>query len=384
MKTVYYLAISVFLWSIALSFLAPVEELYLESFTHDYFLIGFALGIGSIGLLLFSPIICRLSDIRGRKNLILFFAFFGSFIPLLLVFSPNIQAYIFVRFLSGISAAISPLLYAFLGDLAEKRNDMGFLFGIYISGASIGGAVGSLASGYVASFAGNLSTPYFLASLFSFASIIFLLPALRMENFSPKREVLPVKTKPGSRYKMWLSAILVLTFLFSFHLSMKSLLWPIIVKEFVDYSLVPFYVAVIFASMGILAGILSPFMGKLGDKLGNSRQFFLGSLILGLVGMIMAFPGSFLPFFLICAIYSIGESVRGPSAMALVSKYTTKQNRGFIFGIIFSLSGLASFLGPAVTGYLLKFFGWNIVLFFYGFVMFAAAAGFWILLSRLS
>jgi MFS family permease len=382
MNLVYYLAISAFLWSASLSFLAPVETLYLESFTQDYFLIGLALGIGSLGLILFSPTLGRLSDQKGRKKLILIFAFIGSIVPLLLVFSPNIESYIFVKLLAGISAALSPILYALLGDIIEKKKDGGFLFGLYIAGASLGGAAGSIFSGYAASFVGNLSTPYFLASLFSFASILFLLPIFRHKEIPIKRR--DDLTVSGFREKSsgWIIAILALTFLFTFHLSMKGLLWPIIIKEFVDLPLIPFYVAVIFASMGILAAIFSPLTGKFGDKIGNSKMFFLGSLLLGAFGMLLAFPVAFMPFFALSVLYSFGESVRGPSSMAIISKFTTKQNRGFIFGVVYSLSGIASFLGPTLTGYLLGFFSWRIILFSYGFVMLAIAAIFWILLSR--
>jgi hypothetical protein len=55
-KIFIFAAVSLFIGTIATSLLAPIEALYLERLTSNSFLIGLALGIGSIGALL-SPLI---------------------------------------------------------------------------------------------------------------------------------------------------------------------------------------------------------------------------------------------------------------------------------------------------------------------------------------
>ena len=167
-------------------------------------------------------------------------------------------------------------------------------------------------------------------------------------------------------------AIIILSFLFSFHMSMKGLLWPYILKNFVEVELVPFYVAITFASMGILAGLLSPLVGKLGDKLGFVRVFFLGYFVMGIFGILLAFSNSFFLFYLFSVLYAFGEVLKGPASDAIITEYTKKENRGFIFGVLSSIGGIASFLGPILTGSLLNFLNWNYILFIYGLAILAS------------
>ena len=187
MKLLYFLTISAFLGTIALSLLAPVEALYLEKLTVNYSLIGLALGISSISAILFSPMLGKFSDRVGRKKIILSFAFLGSFVPLLLVLSPNIESYILVKFLAGILGTSWAVSFALIGDIVEKSAKKGFAFGIYIMGPSLGGALGSLISGYTASFVGDLSTPYFLAFFISFLSFLLLLPLVKYKEIISKK-----------------------------------------------------------------------------------------------------------------------------------------------------------------------------------------------------
>ncbi len=374
MQLIYFLALSAFFGTIAISLLAPIEALYLQNLSGSYGGIGITMSISSLAFLLFSPIIGRISDIVGRKKIILSLSFIGVFIPLLLVTSKNIYQYSFFKFVAGITMCATITVFALIGDMVEKSKRKGLVFGLYIMGGSIGGAIGSLIGGALASFVGSLRTPYFISFIFSLLSFAFLLFILKYPEMNEKLSVkehvpnlfnlklLKVLTLP-------LIAVLMMKFVFMFHMSMKGVMWPYLISNFVNKKVAPFYTAVTFASMGLLAGFLSPLVGKLSDRYGHMRFFFLGWFMMGVVGLSFYFVNSFIFIFSLSLFYAFGEILKGPAANAILTKYSSRRNRGFIYGLVASVSSLASFAGLSVTGILMDVIRWNIILLIYGLMI---------------
>jgi EmrB/QacA subfamily drug resistance transporter len=101
-----------------------------------------------------------------------------------------------------------------------------------------------------------------------------------------------------------------------------------------------------------------PLMGKLGDRLGKTRVFQLG--------MLMFITGSFL-----CAIsvglemlvaarsfQALGASMLSANGLALVTYFTTPQNRGRAIGMNSVVLAAALGSGPVLGGILTQLYGW--------------------------
>lgn len=381
MLSIILLAISAFFGMISFSSLAPVEALYVKQFA-DFALTGLVLGLPSISFIIFSPIFGWLSDRFGRKKFILVLSFISPFLPLALVWSKNILVYSFFKFLSGIFGVAGVLIFSLLGDLLEKSKSSGFLFGVYIFGPSIGGAIGSLLSGYIASYFGSLAISYYLAFFASLLSLFFLVLALRKVEI---KKSFARKKKGGSillLFSIPILSVLISNFWFSFHMSMRGLLWPFLVKNFAGERIAPFYSSIIFSSMGILVGMTVPLVGKIGDKAGHIFAFFLGWLMMGIAGMALAFSYSFTYLYIFSLLYALGEAFRGPSSNVIITRNTNRLNRGFVFGVISSISSLASFAGPTLTGYLMNTWPVSSILLSYGLLILISGIIFLFLLMK--
>lgn len=387
MWVVYLLAFSAFFSTIATSLLAPVEALYLQKLSGSYGSAGFAMSMGFISFLLLAPLIGRLSDIVGRRKIILALTFLGATTPLLLTLSKNVYQYSLFKFIGGTAAcAIAPIM-AFLGDTVERTKKKGLAFGIYIMGSSIGGALGALLGGAVSSFSGSLKTPYLVSFVLSFISFLLIFIALRRPEVKNKisiKEHIPAffNLKLLKILKLPLIAVLVMKFVFMFHMSMKSIMWPNMISKFLGESHAPFYTAIVFSSMGFLAGVLSPIIGKLSDKYGHMNFFFMGWFVMGVVGTLFYMANSFVLLFALSLLYALGEIMKGPAANALITKYSTKANRGFVYGLVTSTTSLASFAGLSITGKLMEVVDWNSILLAYGLMILAPALVFYVLIKR--
>ncbi len=345
------------------------------------------MSMGFISFLLLAPLIGRLSDIVGRKKIILALTFLGATTPLLLILSKNIYQYSLFKFIGGVAAcAIAPIM-AFLGDMVERTKKKGLAFGIYIMGASIGGALGALLGGVVSSFSGSLKTPYLVSFVLSFVSFMLIFMALRSKEVKTKisiKEHMPVffNLRLLKILKLPLIAVLVMKFLFMFHMSMKGIMWPNMISAFLGESHAPFYTAIVFSSMGFLAGMLSPVIGKLSDKYGHMNFFFMGWFLMGVVGTLFYMANNFALLFALSLFYAFGEIMKGPAANALITKYSSKTNRGFVYGVVTSTTSLASFVGLSITGKLMEAMDWNSILLAYGLMVFVPALIFYILIKK--
>lgn len=363
MDGVYLLTLFAFLTTVSAYLLGPVEALYLKTLTRDLSKIGVVLGIAPIVFILSSPLVGRLSDVLGRKRLLFMLSALGALGPILLVSSKNIVVYALFKILVSVSETSSVLAFALLGDMIEKRKRGGFLFGIYESGPSLGGAVGIFLSGYVASFIGSLSTPYYISSVFSLLSIALLLRIPSEKRTRKKGGKIRRKLAPP------LLAVWLLSFLFGLHMGMRYLIWPIIIEKMKGTQLAPFYTSLTWTSMGLLAVLLLAFAGKLSDRYGAMKILFAGWLFSGVIGCLFYFPMDFFPFYLLSVLFSIGEVLRGPSSADISTRFTTPENRGFVFGLLSSSGSFGSFLGPILAGFLTEKFPVNTVLLFYGLLL---------------
>ncbi len=99
--------------------------------------------------------------------------------------------------------------------------------------------------------------------------------------------------------------------------------------------------------------------GDLGDKYGTKLLFQIGVGIL-IVGCILCFFSNSLVFLLISrVIVAIGVSSIISNGMAILTNYTTTENRGTIIGFTNMLIGLSVLIGVVSASFLIEKFGWN-------------------------
>ena len=99
--------------------------------------------------------------------------------------------------------------------------------------------------------------------------------------------------------------------------------------------------------------------GDLGDKYGSKLLFQIGVGIL-FVGSILCFFSNSLVFLLISrVIVAIGVSSIISNGMAILTHFSTTENRGTILGFTNMLIGLSVLIGVVLASILMEKFGWN-------------------------
>jgi MFS family permease len=116
------------------------------------------------------------------------------------------------------------------------------------------------------------------------------------------------------------------------------------------------------------AGIASPIMGYLLDRVGPQKLVFSGGLIMGGGFIYLSYINTVLPFYVAIIIISFGWSGCAGSAIGnpLVGKWFVK-NRGNAIGIYNAAVGLSGLLVPAVA-YLIVHYGWRSTLLIIGII----------------
>ncbi len=99
--------------------------------------------------------------------------------------------------------------------------------------------------------------------------------------------------------------------------------------------------------------------GDLGDKFGHKLLFQIGTGIL-ILGCILCFFSNSFAFLIISrVIVSIGVSSIISNGMAILTHFTTTDNRGSIIGFTNLLIGLSVLIGVVLASVLMENFGWN-------------------------
>ncbi len=102
-----------------------------------------------------------------------------------------------------------------------------------------------------------------------------------------------------------------------------------------------------------------PLMGKLGDRYGKKRIFQIGMLIFVAGSSVCAISNGFEMLVFGRIIQSLGAAMLSANGLALVTYFTTPQNRGRAIGFNSIVLAIALGSGPVLGGILTQLFGWH-------------------------
>jgi MFS family permease len=333
--------------------------------------IGLAAGIFSLMQFLFSPLWGRLSDIYGRKPIIVF-SLTGnvfSYIALGLVFSGIFRS-IFVLFLAramaGFFSANIGAAMAYVSDVTETK-DRSKGMGIIGAAFGLGFVFGPFSGGILASKFGY-GVPVFLAAFLSLTALIFAVVILE--------ESLPVefrRQKVSSTFRIGIGTKKLIEALKHPHVGFLIILYFIITFSIANtYSTFQLYaqskdgfnynieeISYLFAFMGIIGAMVQGGLIRYLVKLFDERKLLIAGNILMAVGLgIIPYTHHNL-FLLLGSLFlvSFGNGLNQPITLSFVSKFSDRDEQGGILGINQSLSSLARFLGPSLGGFVYQGIG---------------------------
>ena len=355
----------------------PLLPYYAENFGANPNEVTLLMASYSLMQLIFSPILGRISDIYGRKK-ILILCLIGSAISyFLLYFATSFGLVLFARSIAGLFASTTAIANAYVTETTSSANrskgmgligaafGLGLVFGPVIGGYFGGGDIDNI----------NYKMP------FIFAIIVAIISCL-LAYF--------ILIEPKKRNKQFIS----INFLDSFKdlinlFKIPALLFLITVSFLVTFSFAGFettfalwteramnwaakQTGFAFTFTALLAALVQGvFIGKLTKSFGEIK-LLITSCFLMLIGLFFITLSIQNLFYLTFSLGILGISVGlgNPSLNSLLSKNLNKNIIGASFGVIQSVGSLARILSPLVAGNLFYFFGINSPYNFGAFLMF--------------
>jgi DHA1 family multidrug resistance protein-like MFS transporter len=371
----------------------PFLPLYAKEILVEFYILGFPIGLAfQIGIMtsafmltrfLLAPAYGDLSDVSGRKPLILVGMSIYTFLLFGFGLAFDFLSLLTLRALQGIaSAAVWPIGEALIVDTSTK-NITGRNLGYYIMSMQAGMAAGPFI-GFIfyASLNGIASFPPLLAYRLTFvcqgvlgllATIIVALMVKDPRQFetesltilsgfisaikqmirktiqSPKYLITIFSGTEAYRNRS-LYTIYLVAVINGFG---NAMIFPIIALFLDDYYLLdPEIIALLIGVVGILALSGNPLGGVLSDKLARKHVVWVSGLLRGILYLILGIKWGILVAVVIFTFQRFLWAIYQPAFRATQSDLIPEAVRGKEFGLVQALFNLGSVLGPIIGGIL--------------------------------
>ena len=360
----YALFLVVFSNLLGFGIIIPLLPYYAEHFGANPNEVTLLMASYSLMQLIFSPILGRISDIYGRKK-ILVLCLIGSAISyFLLYFATNFALVLFARSVAGLFGSTTAIANAYVTETTSSANrskgmgligaafGLGLVFGTVIGGYFGGGDINNI----------DYKTPFFFASLVAIISCIlayFILiePKKRNKQFisinflDSFKDLIDLFKIPALLF------LIILSFLITFSFAGFETTFALWTERAMNWASRQTGYAFTFTAL-LVAIIQGVFIGKLTKKFGELK-LLITSCFLMLVGLFFITLSAQNLFYLTIALGILGISVGlgNPSLNSLLSKNLSKGIIGASFGVVQSVGSLARILSPLAMGNLFYFFG---------------------------
>lgn len=328
---------------------SPTLPLYGEYLGLSSFEIGLVAAASTITGIFVNFSAGYLSDIYGRKKLLIVSGIVFMTAPFLYPFVSNAWELAAVRVYHGIATAVFvPVTTALIADLYPSKK--GGMMGLFSTSTLIGRLVAPTLAGiiiYTYSFHLTYTTCGVLGT------IVFILVTFLPSNYTPlepetfEKETMIVD-KPFTGYAIGLLLTLGLIEA-STYFAMQSIetFLPLYNVNFREN---PWLIGLIFTLQLTIIALLKPVMGTLSDKAGRIPIIVLGATI-SIAGMIILSSSSGMPIVIFSIIvFAIGVSMGTAATAPLATELLGEKAHGAAIGTLETIKDIGQALGPIIVG----------------------------------
>ena len=346
----------------------PVLNPFAESLGTPEAFMGFVAAASTIPGVLISLPAGSLSDVFGRKKVLLASTIIFASAPFLYVIITSWWQLVLVRFYHGFATAIFiPVARAALAE--HYPSQKGEKISIFTSATIVGRSIAPFLGGFILSITiWNYSTLYLAVGVAGISTLFATLVFFKEEDKTAEEH--PVGTsfkrfRESESVRGWKAVLLNLNILVvSSTEAAARYVYGALEFFLVGYlknvaKLDPSLIGTIMGMQTVLIPVISPFMGRLSDKIGRKILILAGLTISGLVLIALPFAAGFAAYLAISVIYGLGFSMVLSSTPALVSDLTTKESYGAAMGFLGTVMDVEQMLGPIITGFILATFGYS-------------------------
>lgn len=306
------------------------------------------------------PILGRLSDVYGRRRMLLL-SQVGTLIGFIILgFAHTLFLVFLSRIIDGVTAGNISLAQAYIADVTapEKRAQSFAVIGIAFG---LGFLIGPGISGFLSQF--GFIYPVMAAAALSATSIAatyFLLPETRpMEadgSVPRRRSILDTEMFARAFRRPELGSLLVQFFAFTFAFGLFMSGFPLFAERRYVWEGRPFgpkEVGYIYAYIGMLGIVQQAFVGRLVKRFGEPALIRSG-FILSVVGFAAtAFIYDIPPLLVASAVASTGTTFLRPALTSLITQFAGRHEQGSIIGLTQSLMSISQIVAPLLGGILI-------------------------------
>jgi MFS family permease len=321
-------------------------------------LIGIIAAASTIPGIIVSLPAASLSDVFGRKKLLLFAAFIFASAPFLYLCVTNWWQLALVRFYHGFATAIFiPVAEATVAErFPTKRGERMSAFN---SVTSVGRGLAPFLGGSIL-FVTNYGfhTLYLaaaVAGVTSFVIALLLLSENKVDN------ILSVKAKfaTGEMLKGWLEIArnkgsLIVSFVQASQYYAYGVMEFYLVQYMIEIAnLNALAVSVVIGTQVIALIVLRPLFGRFSDKYGRRLPIILGCIIGGALLFTVPFTTQFTLLLIIALGYGVGFAMVVSSTSPLMCELAPPKLVGTSMGFLSTIMDIGQTLGPIISGIIL-------------------------------
>lgn len=333
----------------------PVLPLYVKSLDPNEAVLGLIAAISPLAGILFSFPVGMLSDILGKKKLLIVSAAVFVSAPLLYLLVNNAYWLIPIRFFHGMATAIlGPVASAII--IGEYEKSKGEKLGLYSSATLIGRSIAPIVGGGLISLFAWMSSGmnyrlvYAAAFLFSLPTLLFSL-LLKDKKKSDGLKKLSLKDFSASLKYIFHEKKILGTGLVEMATYFSFGVFETYLPVYLSGIGVPAYLTGIIFSIQVLSIALSkPLFGRLSDNIDKRFQILFGIAVIGVSIVSVTLFRDVLPIAILSVIFGLGMSFSTVATSTYVAEVTRKRNLGSSLGALSSIMDIGHSGGPLVTG----------------------------------
>lgn len=372
-KNLWILLFGTFLTGIAFSEVIPFQPLYISelgnfSKSQLSLLSGIVYASSFVVVIFTSTMWGRFADRHGRKRMVLQTSFGSAITLFLMAFCTNVWQLLILKCLQGFFDGVIPNSIALVATSTPKSKT-GYALSWLSTGYTSGFLVGPIFGGILVKIL-SIRVSFIVTGLLLFS--FFLLTYFFVEeNFeydsskiNQKKEsfVKILKGFPNTKFIVWMLIISI-----SLQIMNNSInpLITLYVKELMRNSGNVSVISGIVAAMpGIGMVIVSPWFGKLGDKIGTDKILTLGFVL----AVLFIFPQGFAPTVLFFGLFrfltGVSNAAIFPSVQTLLAKGTPSSSTGMAFSLNQGAQAIGICIGSVMGSIISSIWDYNIVFYF--------------------
>ena len=341
---------------------SPVLPLFIRSLDVPMGMVGFIAAASTVVGIFVSLPAGILSDIIGRRRVILIAAIVFASAPFLYLLVTQPWHLVLVRIYHGFATAIlGPVAMAAVADTFDSGR--GEKMGWYSSATMVGRFLAPFVGGALI-FGNNFHWVYLVTGIIGTLSLISALklprPAIahvsagelvKKERGEIKRDIIAMLTHRGILTTSVVEAVEYFAF------GCLEVFLPIYLNEQLGFK--PLRIGLLFTIQIVVATLAKPWMGRLSDRYGRVPTITIG-LLLGAVSITMiAWSNNYMVMAVLIGLFGLGLATVTASSAALVADLARESSYGGALGILSSVKDIGHSTGPMAGGLLIAAYNYK-------------------------